>query len=302
MKRALWIPALILLAFVGDRVGGYLLSRLVDQSQFRYTRLYNGAADADILLVGNSRGLMFFQPYIEESTGKETFNISYNGMPMDLGQALIADYLDRYEAPELMILDITMCDRINTSLIAGFAPYGNQSDRLKDLIFSSDANTGYATEVSHLYRYNGEIFQRAIYYANRSDEDWLLDRVISPSLIEKMEGSEENFTFEMPAPMLKALKETVALAESKGVKVNLVINPYYPPYAARIDNLTEVKEQIERETGLIVHNYAEAVSDYTGFGDYQHLNKKGSKQYIEVLLKDQLLHTADRVGVLTKKK
>jgi len=85
--------------------------------------MYQGKAAADILLVGNSRGLIFYQPYIEEITGKSTFNVSYNGMPIDLGQTLVEDYFANYKAPETMILDVTMCDRENTKLISGFNLY-----------------------------------------------------------------------------------------------------------------------------------------------------------------------------------
>ena len=65
MKKPLWFIALFALVFAGDRLGGRLLQKQVDSSLFRYSRLYRGDAAADILLVGNSRGLTFYQPYIE---------------------------------------------------------------------------------------------------------------------------------------------------------------------------------------------------------------------------------------------
>ena len=73
MKKIYWILAIIALFFIGDRVGGYIVKQVVLKSQFRYSRMYKGEAKADILLVGNSRGLSFFQPTIEEFTKKETF-------------------------------------------------------------------------------------------------------------------------------------------------------------------------------------------------------------------------------------
>ena len=88
MKKSFWILGLILLFFIGDRVGGHLLKRIADQSQFRYSWLYSKNAKSDILFVGNSRGLMFYQPYIEEKTNFSTLNLSYNGMPMNLANLL----------------------------------------------------------------------------------------------------------------------------------------------------------------------------------------------------------------------
>ena len=39
------------------------------------------------------------------------------------GGALVQDYLERYPAPRVMLIDITSCDRINDELLAGFLPY-----------------------------------------------------------------------------------------------------------------------------------------------------------------------------------
>ena len=56
MKQLGWFLLLLGTVLAGDRAGGYVLQQQVAQSQFRYARLYGGAAAADILLVGNSRG------------------------------------------------------------------------------------------------------------------------------------------------------------------------------------------------------------------------------------------------------
>ena len=93
MKHLIWYLAFIALLFVGDRIGGLFLHTRVYDSQFRYTRLYRREV-ADILLLGNSRGLTFYQPYIEEITGLRTCNLSYNGLPMDAAKCLALDYFD----------------------------------------------------------------------------------------------------------------------------------------------------------------------------------------------------------------
>ena len=89
MKHIYWILGLMALFFIGDRIGGYVLEQIVLKSKFRYSRLYKGQAKADILLVGNSRGLSFYQPYMEEMTGKSTFNVSYSAMPMTLAEVFV---------------------------------------------------------------------------------------------------------------------------------------------------------------------------------------------------------------------
>lgn len=292
MKNFLWIIALILVVFTGDRVGGMLLQKLVDNSQFRYSRLYRGEAKADILLVGNSRGLMFYQPYIEELTGVKTLNISYNALSIDLAKNLIADQIKINGAPKTMILDITMCDRENDQLIAGFQTYRTHSDNLDSLIKSRQPKTYYGGKLSHLFRFNSEIFHRALYYEHKSDKNWLLDRVINKKMIANLEDADSN-DFTIQDYLFDNLIETVKLAQNEGVEVKLFVNPYYPPYRnERIFNLEKTMAKVEKATNLKVYDYSTAVTDLEAFGDYQHLNKYGSKLFLNRMIAD---------GVIAKK-
>ena len=289
MKNFLWIGALLLLVFIGDRAGGLILQKLADSSQFRYSRLYRGEAKADMLLVGNSRGLMFYQPYIEEITGLKTLNISYNALSIDLAKNLIADHIRINGAPKTMILDITMCDRENDQLIAGFQTYRSHSENLDTLLRSRQPKTYYGGEFSHLFRFNSEIFHRALYYRNRSDEDWLLDRVINDKMIANLEESDTN-DFTIKEYLFENLIETVELAQAAGVKVKLVVNPYYPPYRnQRMINMEKTIERVEKATNLRVFDYSMAVTDLKAFGDYQHLNKYGSRLFIDKMMADEVL-------------
>ncbi len=288
MRKGLWILAFIVLTFVGDRFGGFLLSKLVEKSQFRYSRLYTGKAKADILLAGNSRGLMFYQPHIEEITGKSTFNVSYNGMPIELGRALIEDYFDKYPAPELLLLDVTMADRLNDGLVTDFNLYSPLSKRLDDIILETSPNTGYGGRVANLYRYNSEVFQRSMNYLNRSDEDWLLDRVINEYMLEDAKNLEP-YTITLLDESLEDLKALTKFVQSKGTKIQYIINPYFPDFLNNITNLEDYKQRIEAGTGVKVHNYAGAITDIEAFGDYQHLNKDGAKIFLDMLKRDGIL-------------
>ncbi|MEM9920226.1 MAG: hypothetical protein AAF990_19175 [Bacteroidota bacterium] len=295
MKQLYWILLVLLVFFVGDRLGGWVLKKLTTDSQFRYSRLYSQRAASDILLVGNSRGLIFYQPYIEERTGKKTFNISYNGMPINLARVLIEDYLEQYEAPELLLLDVSMCDRMNNQLISGFSPYSPYSDRLRQLIVDSIPEVGYGSQLSHLFRYNSEVFQRALYYRNRSDEDWLLDRQINDFMIQNVD-KEAALDFDLEPALMEALlrdlKAIVDLAQRKNIDLELMVNPYYPPFAKRFLKFGDWLRKIEATTGLKVRDYSLAIRATEAFGDYQHLNKVGGKQFIDRMIEDGVFESA----------
>lgn len=288
MKKSAWIIALVALVFIGDRVGGLVFESLTKKSQFRYSRIYKGDVNAEVLFVGNSRGLMFYQPHIEDVTGLGTLNVSYNSLPIDLANAIVQDYFDNNELPKVMVVDVTMCDRTDTSLISNFSPYRTFSTRIEHLIQETSLKNYYAGKVSHLFLYNSEIFQRALYYLNKSDKDWLLDREMNQNLVDLVQ-EEQDYSISTDEYLLDNLTEMVTVAQQKGIEVKLVVNPYFPPFAEKITNLNEFIQKIEQKTNLKVHNYAIAFNEVKGFGDYQHLNKYGSKKYLDLLINDGIL-------------
>ena len=242
-------------------------------------------------------------------------------MPMNLAEVLVKDYLEKYPAPKQMILDVSMCDRLNKTLITGFNLYTPYSPRMYDLVHLNDTTSAVAGKFFHIYRYNSEIFQRSMFYLNKSDEDWLLDRVINDAMVTGITDykpdtikivqrdtitpedrkerlfkgivsnltSSRNGEVEYIKGVMEHLASTVEFAKAKGVDVQLVINPYYPPYLDKLVNLDQLKAAAEKATGMKVHDYSNSVKDKEGFGDYQHLNKAGSRIYLDKLLEDGIL-------------
>ncbi len=307
-KHIIWILAFLLLALAGDRLVGHFLKNITESSQFRYSRLYFSNEDADILFVGNSRGLTFYQPEVELLTGKKTMNLSYNGMPADLAKCLVMDYLDHHTPPKTMIVDITLCDRENEVLKSGMNPYVPYSQRLTDLIKNTistkvgkeftkngkiqmdtlDKYAGkkvfYGGQLSQLYRYNSEIFQRVLFHKNKTDKDQLIDRTIGESA--STDTSIKSYQVRMFPNMVTELKEMVEYARDKGVIVKLVINPYFPAFAESIRDsfLTPLKKQVEAQTSMVVSDYSTILTAREEIGDYQHANKKGSIRFMQILM------------------
>lgn len=298
-KHLVWISSFLCLAFGGDRLAGYFLERITNNSQFRYSRLYNSTEDADILFIGNSRGLTFFQPEAERLTKVKTMNLSYNGMPADLAKCLVMDYLDRHAPPKVMIVDVTLCDRENDVLKSGFNLYTPKSLRLDTLLrgmTTGDDNFAgtkvvVGGNVSHLYRHNSEIFQRVLYHRNKTDEDWLIDRVIGEKTA--TDTALSSYKVRMFPNMVAHFKEMIDYAKSKGVEVKLVINPYFPAFAESAEMkdsfLIPLKTSVKAVTGLPVHDFSTALTEMDEIGDLQHANKKGSIHYMNILLEKGIL-------------
>ncbi len=285
MKYWMWIPALFALVFVGDRLGGAALAHLTKVSHFRYSRLYTDRAAAEVVFIGNSRGLTFYQPKFEILTGKSTLNLSYNAMPPDIAAALLTDYLARYPAPEHLFVDITMIDRDNGSLALDFQLYAPYSERLDSLVYAAQPSIYYGNRLAHLTRYGGEVAQRMLYYLHKSDKDWLLDRVISEQMVVDTSTLARG-RMDYVAARNKPLLASIAAFREAGTTVHLVINPYFPPFARSVSNLDSVATAFSAAAGLPVRNYAIAIPDPALFGDYQHLNKAGAERFLQTLAQD----------------
>lgn len=290
-KRLTWLVLLLVFAFVGDRFGGWILGKIRDNSQFRYSRLYTNRAKADILLVGNSRGLPLFQPYVEEATGKTTLNLSYNGLPNYLGVAFVLDYLDRYPAPDVIVYDVSICNGGNPPLLNGMAPYAEYSPRVDSLIQAvcdlDTMKTYYAAwsgqQVSHVYRYDSEVFLQILYYLTKTDKYWLVDRVIPDQMIKEMDQFPV-LPYDIWPSMMDDLNQLVKAADSKGTKVKFILGPYFPGFAkAKVIDKQRLIDTTTLVTGLPVHDFSSSLTDPSFFADYQHPNKKGSKAYIQLL-------------------
>ncbi len=294
-KQIIWLLGFVLLLFSGDRLTALILKELNAGTEFRYSRLYNGAAQRDIVVVGNSRGVnSFYVPDISEHTGKTAFNLSYNGLTMEVADVLIGDYLERYQKPELILIEVTMMERLNPRLINNFKLYAGQSAGLHGLIKKTSPQEALFAELSHLYRFNCEMFQRSLYYYKSSDDTWVNLYQMHERLINTIEESEVN-QLDLDSTLLQALKNIVALANEKEIPVKLVFSPYLPAYLNKLSNVEAWIAKVEAATGLPVYDYSGAVEETQYFADAVHLNLSGSRQLFGLMQADGVFeptHTA----------
>jgi hypothetical protein len=169
--------------------------------------------------------------------------------------------------------------------LSGFLTYAGQSPRLDTLIRARQATAWWGGQVSHLFRYNNELFQRALFHRSHSDSDWLLDRVIPAKLA--AEAGRNSYDLDVHPYLILQLQEMVAAARGKGVPVELVISPYLPGFTVK--NLDQLKLAAEQATGLTVHDYRSALTDAALFGDFMHPNKRGAMAYVDMMVRDGVL-------------
>ena len=181
-RAVLWLLALLGTVVAGDHVLASVLHRLLVHSQFRYSRLYRGGNDADVLIIGDSRGVhSFYAPAIEELAGLRAFNLSYNSLSPHIAEALLLDYLDHNRAPKVVIIEATSV--ITTGAVAGeLRTYANLSPRVAAIYGAAHPIAARAARLFWLYPLNSEFFLEALHYMRRTDQDWILHDVVPPQL------------------------------------------------------------------------------------------------------------------------
>jgi hypothetical protein len=287
-KQIIYVLAFILLFFVGDRILADFLMQMVLKSQTRFSAIFRPSQIERLLILGNSRGVnAFYSPEIQRATGLPVLNLSYNGLSMELAEALLGDYLDRHPAPRMVIIEVTNLDD-GPDVIKELKLYRKQSPRLAALLEKNDRLGATAGQWFHLYNFNGELFLRSLYYLGQSDQGWINRYRISPALQESLRQSPGEELAWKPGNM-KALKRMLKMARERGIQVRLLVAPYFPEYAPKIANLTSWIQEVQEQVGpgFPVWDYSRLLGDREGFADRRHLNAQGSHLLLQRFLTDR---------------
>ena len=159
--------------FALDRASGFFLQHLVKESGLRFSKLYQGGQNADVIVLGNSRAVnAFFVPELEKQMDHSVFHLGYNGMSTEICEAIFLDYLDYNETPDLVILEITNLS-VSNDLLKTLKLYAGVSDRIRILTERDNPKLNMACSIANLYRYNCELFLRSLYYIGKTDQAWI---------------------------------------------------------------------------------------------------------------------------------
>jgi hypothetical protein len=287
MNRWWQIAAIIAVFFIGDRAGGLVMDQLLERSPQRFCRVYAGTFNAEIVCLGNSRGMFTLAaPAITKATGRRAANISYNGMTVQIARAMFADYLAHDRMPKLLVIEASFVSTAtDRGLVAEYKPFWNESPGLRALGEKYCPDEARACMLTWLYRYNSELSLRSLFFLARGqgDQSPTMSGAISAKLLEEVEQS-ASVELNVDAEEMAALKSLVEEARAAGIEVKLVFAPYLPAYADKISNLAAVMQQISAETRTEVVDLTHAISDPNKFADRVHLNSEGVAEVTKLLI------------------
>ena len=281
-RRLIAILAFVALVVAGDQGCGRLLERAVAGSELRFSVLYRGEIDADIVVVGNSRAVASLPPtLIAERTGSTVFSIAYNGVNPELATALVADLLERNRKPELIIAEASMVAS-DPAPVSDFKIYSGRSKRLAALLEAHTPRLAFAARYSRLFRVNAEFFYRALYYRDRSDQGWMNRGRMSPAKLRAVtRAPAEPFAFRREN--IAHLARLIEVCEGAGVELRLVVAPFLPATRERLAVdawLAELSAAVDHP----IEDFSHALDDPAQFADRIHTNELGAAALIDQLI------------------
>jgi hypothetical protein len=274
-KAAVQLLALLIVVVAGDRLASLVLSQPLTRSEFRFARIFRGGVNADVVVIGDSRGVTSIDvAQVERLTGRRAFTFAYNGMPLTVSEALLAEYLQRNRPPRLVMLEVTSAVE-SPGLLADLHAYAALSPRLTALYAAAHPTSARVGSLLTLLRFNSEIYLRTLYYLRRPDQDWTNHRAMSEDEAVRMRSAPP-WILRARSENLVALERMIRMLEARHVEVRLFVGPYLPEY--RLPDLDRFVALIAGRTHLPVWNYARAVTGASNFADVFHLNDKGAAQ------------------------
>lgn len=281
MRRLLVLIVVVALWFVGDRIAAGMLAAVVDHSRDPIAQLYGGAGRADVVLVGNSRAYRGFDlELLSREFGGRVLNLALPGASIELSEALVDDYLDRYGAPRLVILELS-------GLVAGpdalkdLRIFMGRSNRLAVLLHKHFPRLYYAGRLTHLFNFNSSMALNMADKVFRPMPDLRLNAVLPAAVA----ASAPEGTYFMPRPEeIAAAQRLIANLEASGADVRFVLAPVEKTFASR-NRIGDLQATVRTLSGnrhfWDVSAGPPAEAPY--FADYVHLNGKGVAAFMASL-------------------
>lgn len=280
-RMLILMAAAVAVWFAGDRLAAGILAAVIDRSKDPIAQLYGGRGGADVVLVGNSRAYRGFDlDLLSREFNGRVISLALPGASIELSDALVDDYLARYGAPRIAIVELS-------GLVAGpdalkeLRMYVERSDRLAGLLRDHFPNLYYFGRLSHLFNFNSTMALNVAHKFFYPLPDLRLHGVLSAAAAAKAPQG----TYFRPRPeQIAAARALIGRLRSRAIDVRLVLLPVEKNFADRnrIEDLQAAARYLAAESRLWdVAGGPPANARH--FADNVHLNANGVAVFMATL-------------------
>ncbi len=289
MKITSYIALFLAVVFFGDKLVSFAAMKVIRQSRNQFVRMYEGETPANIIFLGDSRvDRNISYKDIQDSTGKLCLNLGLGGNNILISEVLLQDYVQRYGNPELVVIDLGH-SMVDPESMGEMRIFSYCSKGMEVLATSNDPTYAAFEHVFKSLRFNDPAFWRLLVEVFREPSSRLLNNKIPTVLIDKWKNSGHE---EVPiyTENMEALKRICDYADSKNIRIRLIISPYWKDYKNSIVNFESWKAALKKSAGRhYIYDYSEVFNEYPAyFNDIVHLNATGANNFVKILLKDNV--------------
>lgn len=284
MKKIIWVIALGLLgAFAGDRSLGFICRRVVLASGFRLAEIYSDRVSPHVLVAGNSRAMQAVDGGIaSDLSGAPIYNIGYNGLAPEVVCILIKDAIEKHPSVRQVLVEASCFWPINAG--GDFKPLVAFSPRLFGYVCDDDPVLRTSMRVSHLYRFNSELFERSLYYLRKSDQASVSPLIINAAII-AAPSPEQYFPAAIAQRSVKELGDLKRFLDEKKVGLVLFVAPYHASARERFADYDGLLRSAKAVAGAELLDFAWVFNEDRFFADRLHLNRVGAAEFTKILVK-----------------
>ncbi|MFN3189923.1 MAG: hypothetical protein ACE361_05315 [Aureliella sp.] len=291
-KRSFRIAVFLMALIVGDQLGGAALNELVGRSGQRFSAIYRGDLNADVVILGNSRGIhMFHPPALSEALDRRFANLAFNDLPPAIMPLLWEDYLKSHPAPKRIILEVSSVGvQDYPGSLERFSYLIDCNPEIRSIIAKENRLHANLSQVSRLFRYNSPLTWRSLLFLCKSDQSWIMNSQLNGDMFTKaIEESDAELRFD--AARASALAEVVRLSQERGIMVECVLAPYEPRYAKRLERKKEWLEWLQGQIHHPIEDLSGALPDSIHFADHLHLHEDGAAHFAKEIRQEKLLRS-----------
>lgn len=307
LNTLLFAIVCLIFAFALDTI----LSSRLRQNQNRifanWNQLYNDTTNYDLVINGNSRAWVQYDPFIIDSILHiNSYNLGIDGSPINRQIIKYQKYCYLHKAPKYLIQNIdlwTMGVRHGYEREQFFPYFFFDREFVKDIDLYE--NFSLMEKYCPCYRYLGyeHIIKEAIFYDNKQWQHDLLGKGYRGEK-RQWDGSTMERTDSVvclcDTNMVRRFLDFLAEVTLEGTKVIFVYAPVYHEVRAKMINENQMYEMYDTiaqrfDIPILDYNDIPMCYDTTYFYNGTHLNKIGAE-----LFTTKLAHDIDSIGFLKK--
>lgn len=294
LSAVIVLCSVIVLDIAAGKVLNRMLPQVSPQTAIGKTYFALNEVNTPVVIVGSSRASHhYISQMIEDSLGKDTYNVGRDGCFFSDNICVINSILDRY-CPEIIIWELSSSSlyESNDDPLDNLYPYYNENLWITEMINLKEDRGVCSCLKSNLYRYNSMVLRICMRWLTRSDgmDPYKGYEPLTPKKwIITAETDERTHENKLDSLKVKMLNNVIEKSKMKGVKLIVVNSPKYSEKCniGLFPNNNPVQEILSKnDISYLDNRYLNEFALHPEyFNDITHLNRVGAEVYTTYFLK-----------------